>query len=389
MEYKHHLILRRVFLLALTFMFLLNGTTVNAENHKKSRKKSPVFDFRIRLGAIYDDNILKYSKQYLERFMNREDEGRFHIKTYDDLIVLTGLQFTTSFYIFGKQKSQISLETSRRNYVVNHIKNWNYFMAGIRQYLPGRFSFKIYYSYIPDFYVRHFRDDQWVDVYGYDDPIVFQPFSFAKNMYGIWLQKYLFKKTRIRLSFGYAQYYHNKHYTEYDSKNLYYGFQFWQPLHKNVALEVGYQYITSDAKGYDASYQSPGAIDAPDATYAEDRYTGAILWRLPQIRKIRHSLEGRINVMNRYYSSSRPLEFDRLHAGRVDHNLRLYFNYRITVMKNMNIKVFYNWYGRNSGTSAVANDQFISNEKSYRQNIVGMEFSYNLRIKTGQNKHRK
>jgi hypothetical protein len=389
MKFNQHHIAQRILWFVLTVLFLLNGMIVSAAAPKKSKKKSPVFDFRIRLGAFYDDNILKYSDQYLQRFMNREDEGRFHIKTYDDLIILTGLQFTTSFYVFGKYKSQVSLEISRRNYVVNHIKNWNYFMAGVRQYLPGRFSFKIYYSYIPDFYVRHFRDDQWVDVYGYDDPIVFQPFSFAKNYYGVWLQKSIFNNTRIRLSFNYGQYYHNKHYTEYDSKNVYYGIQIWQSIHKTVRLELGYQYITSEAKGYDASYQLPGALNAPDATYAEDRFSGAILWRLPKIKKIRHSLEARFNVMNRYYSSSRPLEYDRLHAGRVDHNLRLYFNYRIKVYKNTEIKLFYNWFGRNSGTSAVANDQFVSNEKSYKQNIIGMAFSYNLRIKTKSRKQYK
>ena len=373
----------RMFILLLTIVFLLPA--FNAFSQKKSKKKKPSFELRFKLATIYDDNILKYSDQYLQRFMNGEDEGRFHIKTYDDVIFYTGLKFTSTFRIFGKQKSKFEIEYSRRTYAVNSIKDWNYYYVGFQQFLPERFSIKISYSFIPIFYVRHFRDEQWIAIYGYN-PFVFQPYAFSKDYYGFSIQKVFFKNTRLKLSFNYALYYHNKHYTEYDSKNLYYGFSLFQPIHKNVRLEIGYQFVNSDAKGYDAAYETPESTLGPDATYAEDKFTFGVLWQLPKVRKIKHSVNVKCGFQSRYYSSKHPLEIDRLHAGRVDRNLRLYFNYNVKLNKSMKLRAYYYWYGRNSETSAELNKTFISNEKDYRQNIFGLEFIYNLKFKNKQKK---
>ncbi|MCD4695828.1 MAG: hypothetical protein K8S16_06265, partial [Bacteroidales bacterium] len=317
-------------LLLFSIFFLSNGAVLAQE---KKKKKGPGFDVRFKLATTYDDNILKYSEKYLNRFMNGEDEGRFHIDTYDDLILLTSLQITSTYRLFGKLKSQINGEVSRRTYVVNDIKSWNYITFGFRQYLPNRISFKLLYSYIPDFYVRHFRDEQWIDVYGYK-PIAFQPYAFSKDNYGFYIQNYLFKNTRIKLSIYYSLYYHNEHYTEYDSENMTYGIQLYQPIHKKIKLEVGYQFITSDAKGYDASVETPETTDGPDATYEEDRFTFGFAWRLPGVLKLNHTFDAKCGFQNRYYSSKHPPVIDPLHAGRVDKNIRLYFNYKVKLNKS-------------------------------------------------------
>jgi len=364
-------------LLLLFIIFFLSNGAVHAQEKKK--KKRPDLEVRFKFATIYDDNILKYSKKYLERFMNGEDEGRFHIDTYDDLILLTSLQLTSTFRIFGKLKSKINGEVSRRTYAVNDIKSWNYISFGFRQYLPKRISFKLLYSYIPNFYVRHFRDEQWIDVYGYD-PITFTPYAFSKDNYGFYIQNYLFKNTRIKLSLYYSLYYHNEHYTEYDSKNMSYGIQLYQPIHKKIKLEAGYQFITSDAKGYDAAVETPETTDGPDATYEEERFTFGFAWRLPRVLKLNHTFDAKCAFLNRYYSSKHPWQIDRLHAGRVDKNIRLYFNYRIKLNKSMQLTAYYNWYGRDTDTTAEPNKEYVSNEKDYRQNIIGLEFIYNLKL---------
>jgi hypothetical protein len=351
------------------------------EEEKKKKKKPKELLINARVATIYDNNILKNSDQYLERFMNGEDEGRFHIKTYDDLIIYSSLRMTGTFRLFGKQRSQISGEYSRRDYIVNPIKNWSYFGIGFRQYVPKRISFKFFYTYIPHFYVRHFRDELWVEYLGFENPLAFQPFEFEKDNFGFWIQKYFFKTTRIRLSINYARYFHNQYYTEHDSKNMLYGAQFFQPLTKKLRLEVGYQYITSDAKGYDAAVETPETSNGPDPTYVEDRFTLALLWKLPRIKKFYHQLDGRALFFRRYYTTDLPWQIDRLHAGRVDNNLRLYFNYRFSLNKYWQFKLHYNWLGRYSTTTAELNQEFVSNEKDYRQDIFGFEVSYAIRIR--------
>jgi hypothetical protein len=371
--------LSKLMVLLLALFFLVPTGEALAQKKKKKKKKKPSLEVSVKLGLTYDDNILKYSDKYLERFDKREDEGRFHIETYDDAIMLTSLKLAKNYRIFGKIKSRFEGEISRRSYLVNDIKSWNYFTLGYRQYFNKKLSFKLFYSYIPEFYVRHFRDEQWIDVYGYE-AISFQPYAFSKDSYGFWVQNTFLKNTRIRLSINYYQYYHNKHYTEYDSKNMGYGFNIYQPIHKKVKLEFAYQYITSDAKGYDAAYETEATSDGPDADYVEDRLTFGLNWRLPNIKKRLHYLIIKCAIQNRYYSSIHPLEIDQLHAGREDNNLRLYFNYKIKLNKKMQIKAFYNWYVRDTETTAIPNKTYVSDEKDYNQNMVGLEFLYNFKL---------
>jgi len=364
-------------LLMFIIFSISNGDAFAEEKNKK--KKKDTWEVKAKLAAIYDDNILKYSDKYLDRFMKQQDEGRFHIDTYDDFILFTSLGLSKTFRIFGKQKTIFNGEVSRRTYAVNSVKDWNYFTVGIRQYITKYLSFKILYSYIPDFYVRHFRDEQWVDIYGYNSN-TFTPYAFSKDNYGFWIQNTFFKNTRIKFTLYYSPYYHNKHYTEYDSKNWTYGIQLYQKLHKKFRVDVGYQYVTSDAKGYDASYETPETTNGPDATYVEDRFVFGFDWKLPRIKKLRHSFDAKCLIFNRYYSSEHPWQTDRLHAGRVDNNLRFYVNYKLRLNKSWQLTAYYNWLGRDSGTTADLNNDYVSNEKDYRQNIFGLMVAYTLKF---------
>lgn len=345
---------------------------------QKKKKKTASFSFNASLGTTYDDNILKYSDKYLERFMNREDEGRFHIDTYDDVILSPSIKFAYTYKLFGKQKTILNADFSHKQYMRNDIKNWSSMTLGIRQYTKYRMSFKAYYSYIPRFYVRHFRDHDWIELYGYT-PETFQPYAFSKESYSIYGQKYLFKNTRIRLDFSYMRYFHNEHFTEYDCINILFGGKIYQNITKKLKLTAGYKYITSDAKGTPGIDEDPTITKATDASYVEDGYELQLAYSLPRIYKKRNSLTAKATYAKRYYSSTHPLELDREHAGREDKNLRLYFTYKITLNKSFNVSLFYNYYVRDTETTALENTEYLSNEKDYNQNLTGIQISYSLK----------
>lgn len=344
---------------------------------KKKKKKTQNLELRIKGATIYDNNILKYSEKYLDRFMKGQDQGRFHINTYDDIILYTSIQLYWSFKIFGNLKSKINGEVSRRKYIVNDIKSWDFFTIGFQQNLSKRASIKILYSYIPEFYVRHFRDALWVDIYGYT-PITFKPYSFSKDNFGIYIQNTFFKNTRIKLSLYYARYYHNEYYTEFDSKDLIYGIKLYQPLHKKFKIDISYQFVTSDAKGYNSAIETPETTHGPDATFEEDRFTLGFIWYLPRIKKHRHNLDVRSSVLLRYYSSQHPPLIDPLHAGRVDHNYRLSAKYNFHVNKMWRLSAYYKFYLRDSDTKALINSLYVSNEKDYTQFHIGFEVEYKI-----------
>lgn len=362
------------------FLLLFTLVNVDASAQQKKKKKNTSWSASFKLGTAYDNNILKYSDKYLDRFMNKEDEGRFVIETYDDAIINTSLKLSSTVNIFKKKKSVFSINALRKTYVKNSVKNWSLYSFGYRQYFTKKLSFNISYSYIPEFYVRHFRDKQWIDVYGYE-PIAFTPYAFSKDNYGFWAQNTFFKNTRVKLSINYMPYYHNKHYTEYDSKNWQYGFQLYQPLHKKFRIDLGYFFGTSDAKGYDAATKTENDNDGPDATYVEDKFTIGFYWSLPKIKSKRHSLDAKVMIFNRYFSSEHPVEVDLLHAGRIDRNLRVYANYRFKLNSSWQFTAFYNWLGRDSYSSSEVNNEYVSDEKDYRQDIIGLDVVYTFKFK--------
>ncbi|MBM3437122.1 MAG: hypothetical protein FJY07_13010, partial [Bacteroidetes bacterium] len=318
------------FLILISLLLFFCNESMAQEKKEKKKKKEKHFEAKVGLGSFYDDNILKYSDKYLERFMNREDEGRFHIKTYDDMVINPSLSLSYNFTLFGKQKSKINADYSYSSYIVNDIKNWQSFSMGYQQFFYKKASFRLSYNYIPDFYVRHFRDADLVEFLGYI-PETFVPYSFSKDNYGIWVQNTFFKNTRIRLLLNYALYFHNEHYAEYNCKNFTYGFDILQKVHKKVNIEASYEYSTSDSKGYDG-YQPgeyKGFSDDANADNVEDAFALSCTWQLPKILKLNHELDAGMGYELRYYTTTSfihtedGLEMDEEHAGRIDNNMNL------------------------------------------------------------------
>lgn len=380
-------------LLAFLLIFVTVVTFAQEKEKSVKKKKVKLFDVEFGLSTNYDDNILKYSEKYLERFMNNEDFGRFHIETYDDIILKPSLKLASTFKVFKKQKTKINFDYNYSGYVVNDIKNWNSFSIGLLQNLPNRASFRISYNYIPEFYVRHFRDEDMVNYYreltgfGYV-PETFVPFSFSKDNYGFWIQKTFLKNTRVRLALDYAKYFHNEHYTEYDCNNMVYGVEVLQPLTKVLKLEAGFEFETSDAKGYDNTdmegfydpEETMETSDDADATNQGETYFLGCSWQMPEVLKHKHSLDAKIGYERRKYTTEDGPLVDPEHAGRLDQNLNLAITYDFTINKYFSATAFYRFFGRDSSTSSELNSVYVSNEKDYKQNQVGLSVSYSLKF---------
>ena len=350
-----------------------------AQAQKKSKKKSVQYEAELSFATIYDNNILKYSEKYLDRFMNNEDPGRFHIDTYDDVILYQSADLSSTFRIFKDLRTKIDFEINNSLYVVNSIKNWYFVTLGLQQYVTKRASFKVFYSYIPEFYVRHFRDQDLVDIYGYT-PITFVPFSFSKDNYGFWLQNTFFKSTRLRLAFDYSQYYYNKHYTEYDSKNFLYAINIYQTVYDKIRLEAGFHYLTSDAKGYDEPGETKAHSNDADASFVEDGWSFGVDYQFPRIKKFNNDLDLQMDFQKRYFTTTHYVELDPEHAGRVDNCLQMSVTYNFDLSKSWNLSAFYNFFFRDSYSSSDYNKAYLNAEKDFRQSQIGVKVIYYIKI---------
>ncbi len=378
-EYNFYFILYRIFFIILIISFSLSNGYVFAQQQKKKKFKSA--EIKMSLGSIYDSNILKYSEKYSDKFMNQEDVGRFQISTYDDLILYNSIQTSVNFQLLKKRKSKFSFIWSRRTFIKNNIKTWNYFSVGLLQDITKRADIKLFYSYIPSFYIRHFRDYDWVDTYGYA-PDTFKPFSYSKEDYGFWIQNTFFTDTRFRFSFINSKYYYNVHFTEYDSNNFLYGIQLFQPILKKTKLIISGRFTTSNTKELDETIY---ISDYSDASYKEAGFLLGVNLKLPDFKKFNNNLDINFSWRKRYYSSKKFLDLDPLHAGRVDDKFQLYVAYNIKIHKKLKISVYYKRFQRYLNNSAEINRDFLSEERNYHQYQTGVRLIYNLKIK---NKHK-
>jgi len=359
-------------------LFVLSVLSAGSVSAQKNDRQKPVFNISAGLTSMYDDNILKYSDKYIDRFLNNEDEGRFHIRTYDDVVLSPELEMSASYRFIRKLNTTLTGGYRFTSYIVNNNKSRSYLYLGLRQYFTRKASIKVSWDYIPDFYVRHFRDDDWVGIYGYT-PETFKPFTFTKESYGAELMNTFFKNTRAKLIFEHASYFYNSHFTEYDCNNNAWELNIRQPLIKGLKLEAGYTFTKSDAKGSDEPGESKQSSDDSDGSYEEDAYLIRVLWDLPEFQKHRHSLDVKTEFSKRYFTSEKSALLDPLHAGRVDNNLGLNVTYSIGLTKAMGIAFFYNWYSRNASSLAEENSQFVSEEKDYGQSQIGLSVTYTMK----------
>lgn len=360
----------------LLILFMLSSLTLNyAQNQPIEKIKH--WSAEILIGPYYDSNILKYSDKYITRFLNGEDEGRFHINRYDDLVVQysAGLSYSNEF--IKKLLTTFSFDFSYNKYSFNNVKDWSRFSVGLRQNVLPQTSFMISYSYIPHFYVRHFRDEDWIAVYGYI-PVTFQPYEFSKDDFSFWVQHYIFKTTRARLYFSYYKYFLDKNNTEYDSDDFMYGIRVYQTLSKNFSVNAGYKYINSKAKGYDEPGETIQTSDDVNATNYSHSYFAGMSYSLPLILNMRNSISIDAQYERAIYTTDQFYELDPIHAGRHDDNYDITLAYDIAPSGDTRITAFYSLLKRITGTPVEVNAEYISDEKSYDQYQTGVKISYNL-----------
>ena len=169
------------------------------------------------------------------------------------------------------------------------------------------------------------------------------------------------------------RYYHNQHYTEFDSINMLYGIHLYYPLTSRVRFDVGYRYLTSDAKGYDEDDEQKGLSNDSDPSYVEDIFIAGLAWKLPRYIFRKHIIDFEARYKKRYFTTEQYLELDPIHAGRIDTNYLFLFSYNMLLTRNIELSLFYNFYLRDTDTTAEPNQELLSAVKDYQQNQIGID----------------
>jgi len=366
-----------VFFLSLLFFLFTYPSDSSAGNNPK--KKIKHWEAEISINPYYDSNILKYSDKYIDRFVNLQDAGRFQINRYDDLVTKFAMGLSYSNKFLKKLETTFSADFGYYKYSFNPVKNWVRYSVGWRQDFFLKSSFMFSYSYIPHFYVRQFRDEDWVTVYGYT-PITYKPYEFAKDDFSFWIQRSFIKNTRVRGYFSFMRYYLDPNNTEYDSKDYLYGIRVYQKISKIIDIYAGYKYIYSDAKGYDEPGETKQTSDDVNATNYSHDYSAGISYKLPKLLKMNSSVSLNVDYERCFFTTDNFYELDPIHAGRHDKVYNITFTYNFILPRNIQMSVYYSLNDRVTGTPAAANAEYISDEKSYDQYQTGIQINYNFKF---------
>lgn len=363
------------------FLLIFIGSNVkNSYAQLHQIKKENKWIVELSFKSAYDNNILKYSDKYLDRFVNNKDEGRFHINTYDDIVLdYSARLFYSSNRIITNQRSILSARIDYTLYSFNAIKTWLSYDFGWQQFLSKKTSFMISYTRIPDFYIAHYRDEDWTEIYGYT-PETYQSYSYSKDEYNLWIQHAFSNAIKVRFYFSYLEYFYNQHFTEYDSNNLMFGCRVFNQFNNKITVDAGYKYITSNAKGFDETNETKETSDDNDATYYEHVFSAGCEYNLPKIFFLKNAISFSADFITRYYLTDHSGISDPLHAGRNDFSYRLYFSYDVDIHNNVTAGIFFNYLFRNADTSIKMNKVYVSNEKDYNQFQLGLDFNYKIQF---------
>ena len=313
------------------------------------------------------------------RFVNNEDEGRFHVKKYDDLVFDYSARLAYSKNILENLRSIISAKIDFNQYSFNTIKSWISYDLGWQQYINKKTIIMLSYSYLPDFYIAHYRDDDWTKIYGYTSE-TFQRYSFSKTDYSLWVQHSFSDETKARIYFSHTKYFYNEHFTEYDSDNFMFGGRVFHDLSNKITIDAGYKYTSSNAKGFDEPFETKQNSDDNDATYYEHVFSAGIEYKMPKIFRLNNTISISAEFILRDYTTEHSVESDPLHAERNDFNYRLYLDYNIDILNNFSAGVFLNLLFRDADTSIEMNREYVSDEKDYNQFQLGLDFNYKFQF---------
>lgn len=349
---------RVLFLIAVAFLFT---HAADSQGWLKATRLD------VGLSSVYDNNILRYSDKYIDRFNKRQDEGRFHINTLDDLILVTSMRGSASVALIGSLNTTASIDFRKRTYTHNAIKDWQYFGLTLRQDISKRIAAQIGYNYTPSFYIRHYRDDDWAKEFGYI-PVTFQPYGYKKDDVNSWIQYSLSTGTRVRALFAYTRYFYNEHFTEYDCANSSYGIELYQTILKTIRVSAGFGYVESRGDG--TATMNP--------SYDEDSFDLGVDLQLPKVFGRANSIGVSGEYARRVFTTHHYLELDINHAGRRDHDYRFSATYGFELMKSLSLGLSYAWHRRDAETSAQANAEYLAEEKNYKQYQISFDVRYSL-----------
>jgi len=330
---------------------------------------SGVLSAQVSYRGMYDSNLLKYSLNDRDRFLNDIEPHRSNLRTLDDLRSDFKLSTSYSMKAWGRREACLSAVFNFAQHLMNPVKNFGWMSLTATQELSAAWSTSLNYFFDKDYYIREYNDVHTATR---------EPCEFSMDQ---WTGRINFRPVKRFEFVGLLQnkkYAYNKYFTEYDSDCYQYGGEIiyrtgpWR-------LALGYSLGDNQNVGYNKYYQHPAVIDSVEdseegqSDYQQDSYSVSIRYAFRLMgKRSRVLLDASFD--DRYYTTRLSAVVDPFHSSRNDRNLTIEMSARSDVNKALSVEVGSGFSSRRSK----APSPVVSRVKDFDRIICWLELGYDL-----------
>jgi hypothetical protein len=323
-------------------------------------------------GLAYDSNIILLSDADVEIFASGAEWDRYHISTYDDLVVTLGTRWSYGRRLIGRRMSRVGFRYRQHHYSNNPIKDReNVLVWGEQEVLRGH-HMRLGYYFVPHFYIRHLPD---VDIPSGGDVSRYQAIDYSNNyFYAEWRVDPRWRVSGVAtLGRRYENY--NGNFEEYDTSVWVYDIDASLDAARWLTIDCGYRFEDAEARGYDVEGETRTTSDDVDASYDEDDYWGGLSIDLRRAARLPLEASCRLEYRKKTFTTGKGPEEDPFHAERIDRDRRLDLELTWHVGPDLDLSGRYGYASRE--VDAPMKD-LIAEVKDYTQGVFELGFTYVL-----------
>ncbi len=303
----------------------------------KKAKKAVTFVGHASIDFIYNDNILTNSPEYNDDFTSGTFPWKFINGTVDDLVVAPAFDIEARSRLVPWGQSRLKFKVKYWRYANNPIKTNTDFHFYLRQYFGKSQSLELYFHFAPEQYIRQLSDRSPVG-----DPeldIDWTQFRFQRNVWNATWRQRLSKKFSAKVLYEENYRYYNQPFMENDISAWEVRGNLTYKMSRVLNWNFDYSYEDAQARGLDSVWETLGASNNSDASYARDLYRIGLDIFQKKFKKVLDRVSLSFLFMDYYYTTDKTLVEDPYHAGRRDMFYKGTIELRKRVSKPLTVKL--------------------------------------------------
>ena len=330
-----------------------------------NRLRVPLY-FNLQSGVGYDSNYLKLSN-------SEQDEVSYYPALLGDsesassLISKNTFEVKYSPYFFEGHETRIRIKINYNKYFESANKSYSSFGVYFAQHL-GKYEWvKLSYSYLPQYYLRDYRDRDDLIVNTNTDQYLTSCY-FSQGSTTLKYSKWLYlKRTWLEGILNNKTQYYNPAFTEFDLDLFSVGVQFHSRYFRKYSLKLGGTHTVADNITFQNGLMSTTEIDR---SFNQSDYSISLKAKLEF--NLFHELGIHYSTSLRNYISTN--DADALHKGRSHTENKL----RIWIEDKLNNDVNYTLYISKRIRKTIASDDWVEELKDFDKWEVLLLFSYHF-----------